>query len=140
MKKFGLHKKQKKFLKEYLKYWFPSFPISDLAHERVLDVVDTGVYYENDQDLLNKIRRQCRSRVMKDGDGLWEQAKPKLHKTASPLKTGYVFTPYIPMYTTPLTYNSSTQKWTPKKGLMKRYAKKVVNKKYYGNIKIDATI
>lgn len=131
MKKYRLHKKQRKFLKDYLRYYITSFLISDLAHERVLDIVECGIYYENDRELLNKIRKECRSNVMKDGDGIFTSIplKGKQH-----IKPGYVWPPYISKMTTPNIVPAGS--FTPKKGLMQRYAKKVVNTKYYGQIKI----
>jgi hypothetical protein len=130
MKKFRLHKKQIEFLKNYLKYYITSCLISSMAHERVIDIVATGIYCENDRELLNKIRKACRSLVMKDGNGLFTPIKGKQH-----IKPGIVWSPYIPMVSTTLTYNPNNFK--PKKGVMQRYADKVVNTKYYGNIKID---
>lgn len=53
------------------------------------------------------------------------------------LETGAVFAPYIPLIMTPLVYDPTN--FTPRKGVMTRYAKKVVRKDYYGVIKVVAT-
>ena len=50
------------------------------------------------------------------------------------LETGAVFAPYIPLIMTPLIYDPST--FTPRKGLMTRYAKKMVRPEFYGLIKV----
>ena len=51
------------------------------------------------------------------------------------LETGAVFAPYIPLIMTPLVYDPST--FTPRKGLMTRYAKKMVRPEFYGKILIN---
>ena len=51
------------------------------------------------------------------------------------LETGAVFAPYIPLIMTPLIYDPST--FTPRKGLMTRYAKKMVRPEFYGKILIN---
>ena len=51
------------------------------------------------------------------------------------LETGAVFAPYIPLIMTPLIYDPST--FTPRKGLMTRYAKKMVRPEFYGKIMIN---
>jgi len=48
------------------------------------------------------------------------------------LECGAVFAPYIPLIMTPLVYDPST--FTPKKGVMTRYAKKMIRPDYYGKI------
>jgi hypothetical protein len=50
------------------------------------------------------------------------------------LETGAVFAPYIPLIMTPLIYDPST--FTPRKGLLTRYAKKMVRPEFYGTIDI----
>jgi hypothetical protein len=50
------------------------------------------------------------------------------------LETGAVFAPYIPLIMTPLVYDPTN--FTPRKGVMTRYAKKVVRKDYYGVITV----
>jgi hypothetical protein len=46
------------------------------------------------------------------------------------LECGAVFAPYVPLIMTPLLYDPST--FTPRKGLMTRYAKKMIRPDYYG--------
>ena len=48
------------------------------------------------------------------------------------LETGAVFAPYIPLIMTPLVYDPTN--FTPRKGVMTRYAKKVVRNDFYGKI------
>ena len=50
------------------------------------------------------------------------------------LESGDVFAPYIPLIMTPLVYDPET--FTPRKGLLTRYAKKVVRPEFYGKIEI----
>jgi len=51
------------------------------------------------------------------------------------LETGAVFAPYIPLIMTPLVYDPNT--FTPRKGLMTRYAKKMLRPEFYGRIFIS---
>ena len=51
------------------------------------------------------------------------------------LETGAVFAPYIPLIMTPLVYDPST--FTPRKGLLTRYAKKMVRPEFYGVIQVN---
>lgn len=53
------------------------------------------------------------------------------------LETGAVFAPYIPLIMTPLVYDPDT--FTPRKGLLTRYAKKMVRPEYYAKIFISGT-
>jgi len=48
------------------------------------------------------------------------------------LETGAVFAPYIPLIMTPLVYDPET--FTPRKGLLTRYAKKMIRPEFYGRI------
>jgi hypothetical protein len=48
------------------------------------------------------------------------------------LETGAVFAPYIPLIMTPLVYDPET--FTPRKGLLTRYAKKMVRPEFYGKV------
>jgi hypothetical protein len=50
------------------------------------------------------------------------------------LETGAVYAPYIPLIMTPLVYDPET--FTPRKGLMTRYAKKMIRPEFYGKIYI----
>lgn len=60
------------------------------------------------------------------------------HKGKSILDTGYIYAPYIPMQLTPTIYNP--ENFAPVKGIMTRYAKKCVNNRFYGAIKIDGLV
>jgi hypothetical protein len=51
------------------------------------------------------------------------------------LETGAVFSPYIPLIMTPLVYDPET--FTPRKGLLTRYAKKMLRPEFYGKIYIS---
>lgn len=57
------------------------------------------------------------------------------HHGTSLLDTGYIYAPYVPMALTPTMYNPFN--FAPVKGIVTRYAKKLVNNKYYGAIKVD---
>jgi hypothetical protein len=48
------------------------------------------------------------------------------------LETGAVFAPYIPLIMTPLVYDPDT--FTPRKGLLTRYAKKMIRPEFYGRV------
>jgi hypothetical protein len=48
------------------------------------------------------------------------------------LEAGAVFAPYIPLIMTPLIYDPET--FTPRKGLLTRYAKKMLRPEFYGKI------
>ena len=51
------------------------------------------------------------------------------------LEAGAVFAPYIPLIMTPLIYDPTT--FTPRKGLLTRYAKKMLRPEFYGKIYIS---
>ena len=48
------------------------------------------------------------------------------------LESGAVYAPYIPLIMTPLVYDPNT--FTPRKGIMTRYAKKMVRPEFYGKV------
>jgi hypothetical protein len=48
------------------------------------------------------------------------------------LETGAVYAPYIPLIMTPLVYDPVS--FTPRKGIMTRYAKKMIRPEFYGKI------
>ena len=48
------------------------------------------------------------------------------------LETGAVYAPYVPLMMTPLVYDPQT--FTPRKGIMTRYAKKMIRPEFYGKI------
>ena len=52
------------------------------------------------------------------------------------LETGAVYSPYVPLITTPLVYDPSD--FTPRKGVMTRYAKKMIRPEFYANIKVKS--
>lgn len=57
------------------------------------------------------------------------------HKGKSLLDAGYIYAPYVPLQLTPTMYNPFTM--TPIKGIMTRYAKKMVNNRYFGVITVS---
>ena len=57
------------------------------------------------------------------------------HKGTSLLDTGYIYAPYVPLQLTPTMYNPFNL--TPIKGIMTRYAKKMVNNRFYARITVD---
>ena len=50
------------------------------------------------------------------------------------LECGAVYAPYVPLIMTPLVYDPNT--FTPRKGIMTRYAKKMVRPEYYGLVHV----
>ena len=57
------------------------------------------------------------------------------YKGSQFLETGAVFAPYIPLIMTPLVYDPNS--FTPRKGIMTRYAKKMVRPDFYGKVFIS---
>ena len=57
------------------------------------------------------------------------------HKGKSLLDTGYIYAPYVPLQLTPTLQNPFN--FAPTKGIMTRYAKKMVNNRFYGGITVD---
>jgi hypothetical protein len=57
------------------------------------------------------------------------------HKGSTFLEAGYIYAPYIPLQLTQTIYDPND--FTPRKGIMTRYAKKMVNNRFYGVIYID---
>jgi hypothetical protein len=57
------------------------------------------------------------------------------HKGKSLLDAGYIYAPYVPLQLTPTMYNPFN--FTPIKGIMTRYAKKMVNNRYFGLINVN---
>ena len=51
------------------------------------------------------------------------------------LETGAVYAPYVPLILTPLVYDPDN--FTPRRGVMTRYAKKLVRPEFYGKIYVD---
>lgn len=60
------------------------------------------------------------------------------HKGKSLLDTGYIYAPYIPMQLTPTIYNPMN--FAPVKGILTRYAKKCVNTRFYGAVRVDGLV
>ena len=60
------------------------------------------------------------------------------HKGKSLLDAGYVYAPYVPLQLTPTMYNPFNM--TPIKGIMTRYAKKMVNNRYFGIIDVQGIV
>ena len=57
------------------------------------------------------------------------------HKGKSLLDTGYIYAPYVPLQLTPTLQNPFN--FAPTKGIMTRYAKKMVNNRFYGALTVD---
>jgi hypothetical protein len=57
------------------------------------------------------------------------------HKGNTFLEAGYIYAPYIPLQLTQVIYDPND--FTPRKGILTRYSKKMVNNRFYGVIKID---
>ena len=53
------------------------------------------------------------------------------------LETGAVYAPYIPLIMTPLVYDPNN--FTPRRGVMTRYAKKLVRPEFYGYVTVANT-
>jgi len=53
------------------------------------------------------------------------------------LESGAVYAPYVPLIMTPLVYDPNT--FTPRKGIMTRYAKKMVRPEFYGKVVVIDT-
>jgi hypothetical protein len=60
------------------------------------------------------------------------------HKGKSLLDAGYIYAPYVPLQLTPTMYNPFN--FTPIKGIMTRYAKKMVNNRYFGVIDVRGLV
>ena len=56
------------------------------------------------------------------------------YKGSSFLETGYVYAPYVPLIVTPVIY--APEDFTPRKGVMTRYAKKLVRSDFYGTVTV----
>lgn len=55
-------------------------------------------------------------------------------KGGSYLETGYVYAPYVPLISTPTIMG--TEDFTPRKGLMTRYGKRMVRADFYGTVTV----
>jgi len=56
------------------------------------------------------------------------------YKGGSYLETGYVYAPYVPLIVTPTIFGP--EDFTPRKGVMTRYGKKMVRADFYGTVTI----
>ena len=56
------------------------------------------------------------------------------YKGGSYLETGYVYSPYVPLIVTPTIF--APEDFTPRKGVMTRYGKKMVRSDFYGVVTI----
>jgi hypothetical protein len=54
------------------------------------------------------------------------------YKGGSYLETGYVYAPYVPLIVTPTIF--APEDFTPRKGVMTRYGKKMVRNDFYGSV------
>lgn len=59
------------------------------------------------------------------------------YKGNSFFETGYVYAPYVPLYTTPTIIDPND--FTPRRGVMSRYARKLVTGDYYSTVTITNT-
>ena len=57
------------------------------------------------------------------------------HKGSTFLEAGFIYAPYIPLQLTATIYDPND--FTPRKGIMTRYGKKMVNNRFYGVIYLD---
>lgn len=57
------------------------------------------------------------------------------HKGDSLLDTGYIYAPYVPLQLTPVLFNPFNM--APVRAIMTRYAKKMVNNRYYGAVRVN---
>ena len=57
------------------------------------------------------------------------------YKGGSFLETGFVYAPYVPLIVTPTIY--APEDFTPRKGVMTRYAKKLVRSDFYGTVTVQ---
>ena len=56
------------------------------------------------------------------------------YKGGSYLETGYVYAPYVPLIVTPTIF--AQEDFTPRKGVMTRYGKKMVRSDFYGTVTV----
>lgn len=59
------------------------------------------------------------------------------YKGTSWIETGYVYAPYIPLWVTPLIIDPND--FTPRRGIMTRFAKKMVNGNFFGTVTLTAS-
>ena len=59
------------------------------------------------------------------------------YKGTSWIETGYVYAPYIPLWVTPLILDPND--FTPRRGIMTRFAKKMVNGNFFATVTLTAS-
>ena len=57
------------------------------------------------------------------------------YKGGSYLETGFVYAPYVPLIVTPTIFQP--EDFTPRKGVMTRYGKKMVRADFYGTVTVQ---
>lgn len=62
------------------------------------------------------------------------RANRKIYRGEQFLEPGYIFAPYIPVMVTPPIVSENN--YQPTRGLMSRYAKKTIDEKFYGTIRL----
>lgn len=65
------------------------------------------------------------------GKGRWYT----IYRTTPLLEVGYVYSPYIPILKEPHLVDPNN--YQPREGIMSRYATRVVNNNFYGNISVN---
>lgn len=106
--------------------------LNDLEYFHVTDANAEAVTYSMGIEKVGSL--QGRYQVYVDPYSPAESALVG-HKGDSLLDTGYIYAPYVPMQLTPTIYNS--ENFAPVKGIITRYAKKMVNNRYYGAIVVN---
>lgn len=106
--------------------------LNDLEYFHVTDASAESNQYNMGIEKIGSL--QGRYSVVVDPYSPWWSLIMGHHGT-SLLDTGYIYAPYIPMALTPTMTNPFN--FAPIKGIATRYAKKLVNNRYYGAIRCD---
>ena len=109
--------------------------LNDLEYFHVTDASAESDQYNMGIEKIGSL--QGRYQVIVDPYAPWWSLIMGHHGT-SLLDTGYIYAPYIPMALTPTMYNPFN--FAPVKGICTRYAKKLVNNRYYGAIVCDGLV
>lgn len=109
--------------------------LNDLEYFHVTDASAESDQYNMGIEKIGAL--QGRYQVIVDPYAPWWSLIMGHHGT-SLLDTGYIYAPYIPMALTPTMYNPFN--FAPVKGICTRYAKKLVNNRYYGAIVCDGLV
>jgi len=83
---------------------------------------------------LQKISNKIHQLTMRGGAN-FIVVSPIGFKGSNFFETGAVYAPYVPLIMTPLVYDPTN--FTPRRGVMTRYAKKIVRPEFYGKIIVD---